>query len=214
MTAVPQPGVPYAKVWIAGVEVTESKDRRLMSFEYTLVTGKTPTMTVALLDLEFDYVESLVRQSGIDGMYFEFGWLGSSNNQLWSERIRASAQKYSPQIFDSYSIENVWETTSQAISNPWPIYIDMSNLSEEQIKHKIYEVEQNTTYPYYLYLIGDLKIEGMPYALIPQKEFESFKKRNNPTKIPETRLFPGWLENSKGFNIHPLDGKIWLKDNI
>ena len=104
MTAVPQPGVPYAKVWIAGVEVTESKDRRLMSFEYTLVTGKTPTMTVALLDLEFDYVESLVRQSGIDGMYFEFGWLGSSNNQLWSERIRASAQKYSPQIFDSYSI--------------------------------------------------------------------------------------------------------------
>lgn len=116
-----------------------------------------------------------------------------------------------PRMFDKYKKENVWEVISHAISNPWTIYIEMKNLIIEQVKQKIYEVEQNTTYPYLLYLIGDSAVEGMPHARIPLKDFEIFKMTHRATKVPDSKLYPGWLENSRGFNIHPLDGKIWLK---
>ena len=133
----------------------------------------------------------------------------------WFDKLKqpyhTTCGTFFPRIFDKYIKTNVWEIISHAISNPWSIYIDMADLSSEQIKQKIYEVEQNTTYPYLLYLIGDSKVEGMPHALVPKNDFENFMKRNKATKVLDTKLYPGWLENSRGFNIHPLDGKIWLK---
>ena len=130
---------------------------------------------------------------------------------ILKQPYHTTLQTYFPKIFDQVKIQNVWQTISFATSNPWSIYIDRSNLSEEQIKQKIFEVEQNTTYPYYLYIIGYSKVPGMPYAVVDPNNLEEFKKINRATEVPTFKLYPGWLENSKGFRIHPLDGFIWTK---
>ena len=110
---IPQPGVPYMKMTMGGEEVTFGQDRRLMSFSYDRVTNKASHLEVQFLDTEWTYIEGLLSKNWQSGIRIEYGWLGSKDPKLWTkEPIKMSAQKFNPQIFDSYVLITITGVTT------------------------------------------------------------------------------------------------------
>jgi hypothetical protein len=101
---IPQPGVPFVKIWIDGNEITAAPKRRLKRFVYSL--GTTPSqanaITMELIDAEWTEVEQLLaNSSGV--ITFRYGWLGETDKKLWSEEdTMMRILKFKPTLYDSY----------------------------------------------------------------------------------------------------------------
>lgn len=100
---IPQPGVPYVRIWMGEEEITLGRDRRLMEFSYSSVMNKVGEFNIKLIDSEWTVVESLLHQNWNEGIKIQYGWLGAKDKRLWTEdTITMTAQKFNPIVFDSY----------------------------------------------------------------------------------------------------------------
>lgn len=100
---IPQPGVPYVRIWMGDEEVTFGPDRRLMEFSYSMVMSKVGEFTIKLIDSEWTVVESLLHQYWNEGIRIQYGWLGAKSGKLWTDHtITMTAQKFNPVVYDSH----------------------------------------------------------------------------------------------------------------
>jgi hypothetical protein len=101
---IPQPAVPYVKVWMGGARVTFGDNkRRLISFKYDMAYNQPGEFQLQFIDTEWTTIEALLHQNWDNGIELQYGWLGSNNPKLWTEnKITMTAQWFTPIVYDSY----------------------------------------------------------------------------------------------------------------
>lgn len=133
---IPQPTAPFVKVWIGDKEITESPKRRLKRFEYHLGTipSQGNQIEMELVDTEWTEIEDLL-VSEYGQITFEFGWLGSKDEKLWTKEKRVMRiVKYVPQIHESYSIITLYGLTlAKMLDSPDTTASETNNLQISRI---------------------------------------------------------------------------------
>lgn len=119
---------------------------------------------------------------------------------------------YPPAILDHMpDTSSAWQNVSDALIFRAHFYINTDSLGADEVRNQVYAIEKYTTYPYFLYLVGNKKFPEFGYTQMTFEEFGKDRYSDRFIDVSKTKPTYGWLEARFGFRTHPIDGKAMIE---